>query len=544
MDFIKKNNLCSNDLNLNMKITRLTIKSIPICSMLAFVSLQFAACGGAKDGGDIFSNIAEIFETGIDPAVVQQTLDSSLTNYKSNRDAAIAAQIRNLYEGQDFKLIWHDDKKLNAKANKALASFDGLTTDGINPVRYFNKEHQLFFDKKNVAERDAVDRDIMLSLQLAHAAYDLTFGVLDPKEIDKEWHTDNDSVFAFADKVLAFEKSENDFFEAFRPQHKRYKQLQAELNKWERLSADSNYLEKKTIVSHVDQQDLLAIMQQEMELNAQDSDLVKVYQYVNHIATSGKIDDATRQVLERSPEEYINLVKINMERMRWLPNELNLDNYVWVSIPQAEVDYFKDGNNLFHNRTIVGAKTNRTPSISKPMKNIVICPPWGLPHSIVKNDYNGKIPAKYEVYKGGKRVPNNMVNASNYKQFTVRQPPGPGAALGYVKFNLPNKWDIYLHDTPNRSLFGNKNRYLSHGCVRVKNPRELAALILESKGVSVDSINTLIAKNKTVHIPTGNIPVYINYFTANADSNINKVIYLNDPYKKDSVLRSKLLAME
>ncbi|MNE66429.1 hypothetical protein D3C80_1619820 [compost metagenome] len=89
-------------------------------------------------------------------------------------------------------------------------------------------------------------------------------------------------------------------------------------------------------------------------------------------------------------------------------------------------------------------------------------------------------------------------------------------------------------------MFANKNRYLSHGCVRVKDPKTLAALILEESNVGVDSINVLISRNRTRQFPTPKIPVYITYTTVNADSALQKVIYLNDPYKKDSVILARL----
>lgn len=526
-----------------MKRTRLKLKSIPICFSITFTCLHLMSCGENSEGGDLFTNVAEIFESGISTDILKQSLDSNLSSFQSNKDSIIVAQVRSVYEGNDYSLVWHEDKRVTSSAKKALASFDMLHNDGLDPSKYESQQLQSLFENKQSTDKEIADRDVMLTLNLAKAAYDLTFGTLNPSEIDKEWHSDNDSIWLFAQKLGADASGKDDFLNLFRPQHSRYQIFRDELAKWDKLKVDSNYLSKKEIVAHSTHQDLIAIMQAEMGLTDMDSTLIETYQYRNQIAVSGKIDEATKLVLQKKPEEYISSLKINMERMRWLPNELQLDHYIWVSIPQAEVDYYKDGNNIFHTRSIVGSKTNRTPSISKPMKNIVICPPWGLPHSIVKSDYNGRIPAKYEVFKGGKKVPNSMVNASNYKQFTVRQPPGPSAALGYVKFNLPNKWDIYLHDTPNRSLFGNKNRYLSHGCVRVKDPRVLASMILADKGLTVDSINTLISKNKTVYINTGNIPVYINYFTTNADSNLTNVIYLNDPYNKDSVLRSKLLSM-
>jgi len=497
--------------------------------------------GQSQEGGGIFDNISEAFSSEVTPETINKILQEK---YPQSSDSAKAdplrdlnAQMHRVYAQNNTKPLWLEGRKFGKQATELIKAIEDLKWDGLDPETYGLSEL-----KKAVAQKDASDEalasgELAFTASYLSAARDLTLGVLNPAEIDKEWHADNDSTLTTADDLAKAPKDIS--FQKYRPANPRYALMQKELQKWDKLRSDTAYQQSKTAISAAASGAAIAIMQKELASSASDTDMVKTYQYLNHLSKTGKIDEETIKVLHRSPDEYVELLKINMERLRWLPNAME-GRYIWVSIPQTEIDYYKDGNNLFHNRSVVGAKITRTPTILKPMQNIVICPPWTLPLSIVGKEYGGRIPSYYEVYQGGKRVPNSAVNASNYRRFTVRQPAGPRAALGYVKFNLPNQWDIYLHDTPGRYVFANKNRYLSHGCVRVKDPKTLAALILEESNVGVDSINVLISRNRTRQFPTPKIPVYITYTTVNADSALQKVIYLNDPYKKDSVILARL----
>lgn len=488
------------------------------------------------------SGLGDAFSSDVSKEAVNKALNStySTSTTDTGKTAGVkdlATNVKAVYAATDNKPVWLDGQQFSSKATGFVTALEQLQWDGLDPEKYHLSELKKHLKASKASEDSLAHWDIQFTEAYVAAARDLTFGMFNPAEVDKEWHADNDSTFTVADELakLGTEKNASPDLKAFRPANPRYAMMQKEMQKWSGLKADTAYIKNKSIAATGDLAAIQQVIGKEISSTATDTNLIKSYQYLNHLSATGKVDEELIKVLKRSPDDYIRLLKINMERLRWLPNKMS-DQYIWVSIPQTEIDYYKNGNNLFHNRSVVGARTTRTPSLLKPMQNIVICPPWTLPLSIVGKEYGGRIPSYYEVYSGGKRVPNGVVNASNYRKFTVRQPAGPRAALGYVKFNLPNQWDIYLHDTPGRYVFANKSRYLSHGCVRVKDPRTLAALILENKNVSIDSINNLISKNRTKQIPTDLIPVYITYTTANADSTFKNIIYMNDPYKKDSAL--------
>ncbi|HTO16649.1 MAG TPA: L,D-transpeptidase family protein [Edaphocola sp.] len=506
--------------------------------LIPFLLFIFLSSCRSGNGGGLINSI---FSNEIDTDKFKEAIEKDSLLKSDDTTNLLVKAINELYQDNGYKPLWMDGYKISEKGKKAIKAIHDLEFDGLNPEHYQLQQLQKDSSSSKDNEEFAINFELLLTYNIAKASKDLLFGIIKPKDVDQEWHIPNDSNFTLKSILSLDSLNDKNIFDSFRPENPRYALMRKEIKKWIELKSDSDYISIKEQLKSGDSNIISSVIHKEIYNSASDTDLIKSYQYLNHLSTTGKINDELFQILSRSPDYYIDLLKINMERLRWIHQEFD-SQYIWVSIPQAEVDYYKDGKNLFHNRAVVGAKSTRTPSIFHPLENIVFCPPWGVPLSIVKNEYGGRIPSKYEVFKGGKRVPNSMVNASNYRQFSVRQPPGPAAALGYVKFNLPNKWDIYLHDTPGRYVFGNKLRYISHGCVRIKNPRDLAALILEDKGIGIDSINTMIRKNKTKFINTDKINVYLVYTTTNSDSTNNNILYLNDPYKKDAILKEQFVA--
>ncbi len=184
------------------------------------------------------------------------------------------------------------------------------------------------------------------------------------------------------------------------------------------------------------------------------------------------------------------------------------------------------------------------------MANVVFSPPWGVPPTILKNDVLPGIAKRGGAYlarKGlkaynrqGKMVSAGLVTAKNYRSFNFRQPPGARNALGEVKFNLPNKWDIYLHDTPHREDFAKRFRARSSGCVRVAHPREFAEFILkdiEGRNFDQQIIDSIIQTRQTrFEQLSKKIPVHIIYLTAFEDSTSTHIRLLTDVYHRDARL--------
>ena len=203
-------------------------------------------------------------------------------------------------------------------------------------------------------------------------------------------------------------------------------------------------------------------------------------------------------------------------------------------------------------RVVVGKKSNQTYFFDDTIELVEFNPYWGVPQSIIFNEMVPKLRADpsyldrlgYEVTAGGKRVSSSNINWSTVgrgSNIGVRQPPSEANALGELKILFPNKHAIYMHDTPSKSLFERDTRAYSHGCIRLQDPRAMAAKVL---GTSVDAIGGHIAggRNKQVQLST-QVPVHVAYFTAWPDD-AGKVEYFADVYGRDGYLRKAIDATE
>jgi murein L,D-transpeptidase YcbB/YkuD len=238
-------------------------------------------------------------------------------------------------------------------------------------------------------------------------------------------------------------------------------------------------------------------------------------------------------------------LRIALEQMRWLPRELGT-RYVFLNQPAFEVGYVTGIGAPLTMRAVVGKPSAQTYFFTDRIKEITYNPYWNVPRSIVVNEMLPKLwrdPSYldrlgYEVSNSrGREVASNAVDwaavATQQIGVDVRQPPGRGNALGRLKIDFPNKHAIYLHDTNQKNLFAREQRALSHGCVRLEHPREMAAALL---GTSVADVDRKIARDDTqTERVSGDIPVYLAYFTAWPDARGN-VRYYKDVYDRDAHL--------
>ena len=214
----------------------------------------------------------------------------------------------------------------------------------------------------------------------------------------------------------------------------------------------------------------------------------------------------------------------NMERWRWMPEDLGKFN-VFVNIPEFRLAINRDGHEEYTTRVVVGAVNHQTPIFSDNIRHIVVNPYWNVPTSIANNEiapkaranpgyidsqnmdllYNGNVISPWSV---------NWSEVGSSFPFRVRQRPGPGNSLGQIKFLFPNKHDVYLHDTPSKSLFSRSARALSHGCIRVQNPMEFAdALLVDDTTISRASLEAMFGPSERWVNPERTIPVHLAYFT-------------------------------
>jgi len=245
-----------------------------------------------------------------------------------------------------------------------------------------------------------------------------------------------------------------------------------------------------------------------------------------------------------SEERTVRLARIlvNMERWRWLPADLG-EFYVWNNVPEFLTRVVKKGETIHSDRVVAGQPDWATPAFSADMKTIVFNPSWGVPDGIkrkellplLRNSSRGDLVSlftgaqssravleqqKLQAFYQGRQIDPNQVDWSiaNIGAYEFRQPPGPTNVLGAIKFMFPNKHDVYMHDTPERDLFARSFRGLSHGCMRVADPRRLAAVLLaQDKGWSEQQVESLLSGGTREVELTTRIPVHVTYFTATVD---------------------------
>lgn len=237
---------------------------------------------------------------------------------------------------------------------------------------------------------------------------------------------------------------------------------------------------------------------------------------------------------------------LNAQRLRIIPN---FNNGIFVNIPSYQLYYMRDGKLSLQSKVIVGKNERRTPVMYSKLSNVVVNPPWNVPPTILSKDIVPKLArdpgyadrASLEIFDGsGNKINARSVNWSQYVNaknipYRIRQKAGDDSALGRFKFNMPSSDAIYLHDTPNRGLFGKTDRALSSGCVRVERSDELASILLKEAGWSMDKKQKVLASEKTTsaNIQSDN-PVYLYYVTAWVEN--GKLNTLPDIYQFDTAI--------
>ena len=244
-----------------------------------------------------------------------------------------------------------------------------------------------------------------------------------------------------------------------------------------------------------------------------------------------------------SKEDRIGKVLIALEQLRWHPSDLGATR-VFINQPAFTASYIEDGVEKLSMRTVVGQKSNQTSFFYDEIEQVDYNPYWGVPQSIIVNEMLPRLindpgyldRAGYEVTDSkGKRIPSSAINWGAYGSripFSVRQTPSEANALGELKILFPNKHAIYMHDTPQKELFKRDTRAFSHGCVRLQDPRGMAAAVL---GKPVDHVAEKLKKGHSTEKVTRKIPVYVAYFTAWPDAS-GKVQYFGDIYDRDARL--------
>ena len=285
-------------------------------------------------------------------------------------------------------------------------------------------------------------------------------------------------------------------------------------------------------------------------------DAVKHFQLRNGLKDDGEVGPMTLRVLNKTVEDRIETMLLNLDRIKWL-NVPHSKRHIIINIPDFMLYFEEDGELIQSIRTIVGTPKNPTPIFSNTVKTIVLNPQWNVPKSIIQKEMipkllknpNAMSKQKIEIFNGwGKdaaKIDPASVNWSKYRHskhmpYRFAQTAGTHNALGKVKFLFPNKFSVYMHDTPTKHLFVKNKRAFSHGCIRLQKPRELLETFSTFNN-NVDfekSQEILKGKKKAYYALQKRVPVDVIYLTSWVDYD-GKLQFRNDVYQYDEMqLRS------
>jgi murein L,D-transpeptidase YcbB/YkuD len=262
------------------------------------------------------------------------------------------------------------------------------------------------------------------------------------------------------------------------------------------------------------------------------AEAVKKFQRDNELKVTGALDAQTVRELNGPPrDKQVDIIIANMERWRWLPRDLG-KTHVMVNLPDFTLRLMHNGSMLWTTRIVIGKPAMPTPLLTETMKYITVNPTWNVPQSIVQNEY---LPALAQDPTVLERMGLHVVNDRDGVH--IYQPPGDGNALGRLRFNFPNRFDVYQHDTPEKYLFKEERRAYSHGCMRVQDPVKYAQLLLSierpNEGYTEDKIRRMFGNNEQdIQFPAP-IPVHLTYQTAYVEDD-GQLAIRSDVYGLDS----------
>ncbi|RKE84446.1 murein L,D-transpeptidase [Rhizobium sp. AG855] len=505
-----------------------------------------------------------------DPAAQNEVLGTrrflAEVNVRANDE--VAKTVEAYYSNATKPLIWVDEAGLSERGRQMVAALADASAAGLSPEDY---AVTLPSDASATADPELRQRELMgfevaLSAKVLTYVQDTVRGRIDPNKISGYYDFKRKGVNIAP--VLDMLRKSPDVAAYLRnrdPKNPQFLALRAEL---ERLRAEDAQAsvepitiapgtllkpgqtnpELSRIVGAVKQVASEAVLSQHAATLAAYTgtpdytpelvSLVETFQKEKGLKADGVVGPATiRAMTGHSNQEKIAKLQVAMEAVRWLPSDLG-QRYVFINQPAFQVYYVNDGKEQLSMRVVVGSKSNQTYFFQDQIETVEFNPYWGVPKSIIVNEMLPKLRADpsyldrlgYEVSYGGRKVASSQVDWNTTHSVDVRQPPGGDNALGELKILFPNDHAIYMHDTPSKSFFNRDIRALSHGCVRLAQPRVMAAAVM---GTTVEEIGKQIAsgQNRAVQVPQ-KIPVYVSYFTAwpNKDGVIE---YFDDVYARD-----------
>jgi L,D-transpeptidase YcbB len=490
-------------------------------------------------------------------------------------EATIAATIvlPDFYAQREFRPAWVKQ----AAIEDLFRAIRDSVADGLDPQDYhlvtLERLRRALEASPTPTSAMLADFDILLTEALARLSYHLMFGKVDPERLDPSWNMSRAIDGVELAGIMQQALDADSLYRAIdneRPKHAFYTDLKAALATYRAVKAAGGWpqIPAGPTLKPEMSDERIPLLRRRLMITGDlapgashttkilDSALVgaiKAFQRRHGLSADGAVGPETLATLNVPVEERIQQLRVNLERSRWVLHNLGT-TFLVVNVAGYHAYYVKDGQMLWQGRAQVGRPYRQTPSFKSEMTYLVFNPTWTVPPTILAEDYlpslrrdPGYVQRKglKVIDRAGRVIDPGQINWSHYSAnnspYLLRQDPGPRNALGRVKFIFPNGHAVFLHDTPNQTLFDKHERAFSSGCIRVENALELAQLLLNNEGGwDRKAIDNVLASGKTrtvsLHEP---MPVLLLYWTAwvGADGRVN---FRHDLYERDKLVQKGL----
>lgn len=467
------------------------------------------------------------------------------------------------YEGRNFEPLWLG---ASGRVEKILDTLEKSALHGLNPADYHVAAIKARFGNTDPSQRLVLD--LMLTDGLMRYASDVRAGRVSPRQVRGEQYTRSQAVDAVAAVlVVAASPDVGAALAALPPRSPVYQGLVIALAKLHELEAQGGWgtIPEGRKLEPGDSSPRVAALRKRLaatgELGEAAADgetydqklqeAVKAYQTRIGMEADGVAGRGTLAMLNISVTERIRQVIVNMERMRWQPDDLGA-RHVLVNVPAYQLVAVSNGHVDLNMKVVVGRPARPTPVFSDTIRFVEFNPDWSVPSTIAREDIQPHLISNplyalehknVRMYKDGVEIDPTTIDwrHTSVRQFRLTAPPGPRNPLGTVKFLFPNRFDVYLHDTSEPRLFAKTERAFSSGCVRVSDPASLSNWLLSDKpNWSDEKRRSILDSRRQTRLNMENpVPVYISYITAWLGED-GRPVFRPDIYNRDAALAAAI----
>lgn len=511
--------------------------------------------------------------------ILSQSIDAAF-KIDNNISLLQSSQLlQKIYSVNHFLPIWSDTGKWKNYALDLIDYIDTSAYDGLFRQDYhyqsIKKIYALLKHNNYSVEftKDWAKADVLMTDAFVRICQDLKQGRLQSDSLLWISDTSRFSNF-FYNQIQLLNSKQNifDIFDDLQPDNSDYRQLKKALKPFVKKMDNTNYTHLDQGFTKNDEKDSLLFYSNIIKrlseikglkvdsLNIGDSlwiaETIKKYQAMENLTVDGKISAKLIKRLNFTDKDKFNSIAVTLDRYKSYPQQMP-EAYVWINLPAYSLYYFDEDSLSLYSKIVCGKPVTASPILNSNIKEIITYPTWTVPTSIIKKEmlpqlkmnpnYLSKKGLKLYDHKGTKVDPSS-VNWKKYNKgipYKIRQGSGDGNALGAIKFNFNNPFDVYLHDTNQRYLFSSNKRALSHGCIRVENWKKLALLMLRKDSVllsknksvkskTVDLLSRLEKKQKHTFSLSNQVPIFIGYFSCEGKG--DTVVFHEDIYGNDEKL--------